>query len=197
MLTGSPLGKVLILLCLVLSVCFMPLKFWLYFIIWAFGAVAAVVRAVSKKTANLATGGFIFLGLLVSIVVSRFNLFDMHYFVTDAFIGALIAMSLFWLRCRDDIIIVSSNFHEFYASFSYSLYLVHYPILVIGISLLNKFGYPTFSMQLNFQALSIYIFMVFLCNITAYIFYLSFERHSLLLRRSLESAVTKLPLVRL
>jgi len=197
MLTGRPLGKVLILLSLVLCVCFMPLKFWFYFIIWVFGAVAAVVTAVSKKQANLATGGFFLLGLFISIVVSRFNLFDLHYSVTDAFIGAFIAFLLFWLRCRDDVIIVSSKFHEFYAGFSYSLYLIHYPILVIAISLLNKFGYPAFSVQLNFQTFIVYLCMVLFSNIVAYIFYFLFERHSLLLRRNLESALTRLPPVRL
>jgi peptidoglycan/LPS O-acetylase OafA/YrhL len=64
------------------------------------------------------------------------------------------------------------------AKFSYTLYLTHYPLL----GLLNYWGFPK-SEQVNATSVGFYLLQMLICLVAAYVLYLGFEKHTVVVKR--------------
>lgn len=70
-----------------------------------------------------------------------------------------------------------STFSKLIASYSYSLYLIHYSIIVY---------YKSFGYQVDFTGI---LFLFLVCNLFSYFFYILFEKRFYLLKRHLKNSL--------
>ena len=102
-----------------------------------------------------------------------------------------VAMGLFVrqvieLKPRHKLAVQFESFSSKMAKSSYTLYLTHFPL----IHLLQYFGLKP-SNSLNLHALMMFLFVVLLSLLNAYLFYWLFERHTQSVRQWLRSRVPK------
>ncbi len=86
---------------------------------------------------------------------------------------ALFIRQIILLKPRNHLIKIIDIAGSYLASFSYTLYLCHYPIL----QLLNYLGFPK-SQSINFNNILFFISSIIICLITSWIMYLLFEKHT-------------------
>lgn len=155
-------------------------SFWLYYfgfrgnglsVYWMIGSLLAVVY-------NLSNASFIipkwisinYLGLILLVILIR-SVFvrDMY----DVTIAMCVAVALYVLsHAKINIAQRRSflRFSKFIASYSYSLYLVHYSLIVY---------YENLGFTVDFVGI---IALYIICNLLSYVFYLLFERRFYLLK---------------
>jgi len=192
-LLGGWLRAIGIGLILLLAIVF-PVAMFLWMLIWWFG-VAAYFLMRSKipppKTWFAATC----FGL--SVVGSY--LFETHVhgapiflrFTVDAAVAAAYTLVL-WSVSRADASIPFARFHKWAAGFSYTMYLVHFPIfLFLGAAASQFLGWPILSSP-SWAAWGRIIVMICALYTIGYLFYLVTEKHTDRVRAVLKRGALKL-----
>jgi peptidoglycan/LPS O-acetylase OafA/YrhL len=151
-------------LVIIMGILLLPMKIWLWMIIWGLGVVAFHVEKSTLRKPPAWLGTLI---LLVVLVVCRFN--HNHdraveeavasQFIRDAFLGLAFAFSIVcWSNIERPI--TGTTVHAYLAGFSYSLYLIHVPIMVFLASALKQVGGFLYSRQPSLNAY-LYVLLLF------------------------------------
>jgi peptidoglycan/LPS O-acetylase OafA/YrhL len=146
-------------------------KFGIYFGIWLAGAGAAA----PPKPNRGAWAAPAFLALGAVVLVSRVARDTSTEVLFDIAIGAVGAVFL-WLKPTSSLL--KSHVHETLAGFSYSLYLIHYPLVVLAAGLVDSvwdINHATSGMGSTFIATCI---VVALIVATSWAFAQATERHT-------------------
>lgn len=161
--------------------------FWVYFGMWLIGVAAAVIRPPRLRIAIPALGLFV-AALLLRRYVDSVGL-DNQVLRTAMLYGVCIPIALVLLGLRGRPLPwaeVMAPFNKVMADFSYSLYLIHYPILILFVAALGAVtGLPGFAEGMSPTdplALAVYGAAIVLCFGVAWIFAQVFERRTGLVR---------------
>ncbi|WP_454762134.1 acyltransferase family protein [Caulobacter segnis] len=164
-----------------------------YFGIWLLGVVAARVDKNAVKMPVLASTVFFLATLFASrfVMVTKFAEHPAGLYLTDAVIGLSFTMLLISMRSAALQPPPFRQVHPFMASFSFSLYVVHYPVLIfLSAVLVARFGTGQ-SMDPNApQTWWIVVALFAIAIAVAFGFSLVTERHTDRLRLALSKPKT-------
>jgi peptidoglycan/LPS O-acetylase OafA/YrhL len=151
---------------------------------WFFGFLLAMAYNNEFKISHKLLGTFIASGVLCLIYI-RYSMLNSTVFY-DLGIGFLFSLFILVLMKSDNFLGSMtlnkniSSFSVFLASFSYSLYLIHFTLI--------DFFQQAFKIKFQFAEM---ILLFVLINILSYLFYLCFEKHHLKLRKRLKGILIK------
>jgi peptidoglycan/LPS O-acetylase OafA/YrhL len=155
------------------------LRFFFYFVIWSFGTV---VYAISAPI--LVWSVFFLLGLAGTLIVSRAGLLA-PWAANDFIVGLVTAAAIVWVEFAKIRLPSFLRFGKETAKWSFSLYAIHYPILVfLNVMSDNPHGFTMGSLGLDLA-------FVVPCLAFAFIFYLLFERHTEAVRTWVKNVATR------
>ena len=151
---------------------------------WLFGLVVAALFIFYPVALSRKTWLYLALGAILGFLFRVFGL--RLYEIYDVGGGLLIAASFYFLlNLNSDSQISYSKVREklgaffvFLSSYSYSLYLVHYSIIIFGSVLLR---------DLQFNPWLSVLILFLISNICSYLFYLTIERHHSVFRDRLKN----------
>jgi len=159
-------------------------KFLLYFLIWCIGLSVAFLNKKIIKNPILA------LILFISVLIlSRFNLITIQY-LSDLL--AAISFGIFLLSMKEvnnSFLCRTKKINSVLAGFSYSLYVLHYPLILFLVSAwVSIFDINNFSneYQPSGVGIVIYLSIMIIVLIIAYAFSLVTENNTALVRRWLK-----------
>ncbi len=164
-------------------VIFLPEKILLWMVIWLLGVFSYFL---AKKEIKFKV--FKYISVFVFIALLTVSRFDALYFVLDGVSGLYIDfLTDFLLGVSYGFVLIcfygvesyfSSSFNSFLASFSYSLYLVHFPFIVFVVAVLNQLFGVGFLLQPDYYSYLYFICLsVFLLLLSYFIYYIT-ERHT-------------------
>jgi len=116
-------------------VAFLPLEYLAYFVVWLMGVAAAVIRIPVRRALLWAAV------LVATMVNSRVGMGTMY--VRDLFIGFACALLICAVKNGCGFSSAFAEIHQRLSGFSYSVYLIHFPLLVFFLSVLNQCGLST------------------------------------------------------
>jgi len=156
----------------------------LCFPMWILGVFLLNQKCLNKCHIGIIASGAIF---ILTIALSRSHLIDNLFFVRDTAIAIGLFLVLVSLRNTTWKIAIAPNFGRFMASFSFSLYLIHWPLLKIIRKLMWDNGIYVNLLPDSAYAIFTYLGVCLSCLVSAYVFSLVTERNtghlrSLLLR---------------
>jgi peptidoglycan/LPS O-acetylase OafA/YrhL len=155
------------------------LKFFFYFLIWSLGTV---VYALSAPV--LVWSVFFLLGLAGILIVSGAGLLA-PWAANDFIIGLVTAAAIVWIEFAKIRLPSFFRFGKETAKWSFSLYAIHYPILVfLNVMSNNPHDFTMGSLGLD-------IAFIVQCLALAFIFYLLFERHTDAVRTWVKNVATR------
>ena len=180
--------KITVLLCLFILIFlyFFRLEFILLLGYWLVGVFAGAI-----KPNNIIKPIYAFLLVLSALVFSRFFINSSSSSLEVVIINYMVAISygLLILSMRGkkmNYLIKFASLNKFLASFSFSLYLLHFPLMLFLLAVLSNFQYfsqiafgysPTDSLGLG-----IYFLLIILICLFSYIFSLFTEKKTYLVR---------------
>jgi peptidoglycan/LPS O-acetylase OafA/YrhL len=172
--------------CGVLFVCiiiFLPYKILLWMLVWLLGVLSYYYGKSDLPKLNLFVSLALFMiGLIISRICAHFNVDNVIsrlYFdlTVDMFLGVFFAV--FLASCyKLEKPLVLSYLHARLASFSYSLYLVHFPAMVLIIAIFNKIFRVGILLQPDQSSILYFVFVVVVLYLYAYLFSLLTEKHT-------------------
>lgn len=112
------------------------------FVLWSIGALAAAVPQTLKPRVRLGIAGFLGALLLFRLVMRSHHMdqFDLRV-GSDLVVALALGYLLYSLRLQPEARPrVRSRFHESLSAFSYSLYAVHTPVLMLVCAALERFS---------------------------------------------------------
>ena len=181
---NKPTFKFICLIVFILLLMFLPLKIILYFLIWLCGSLIFLFRNISFiyiKTHLIISVTL----LLISIFALKINFLNLNNFILELFI--IISFSYFilvFLKLKSKIL--TSIFFKKLSDLSYSLYLFHFPLVLLLSSYIgnNKF-------DLNFLNFLLFIVVTILIIFIVYLFWFLFERNTNSIKRILKKVFEK------
>jgi peptidoglycan/LPS O-acetylase OafA/YrhL len=168
-------GILLLAICLLLD-----FKILLYFSIWIMGALTSLHKKSLFK--SIIIPGFLMLGSLVIYRLVNHNVFFKE-FAVDFLLGIALCSLLHYFYTNDNVSLPSwirriPNVKL--ADFSYTLYLVHYPLLIFVSSFLftslgESYGY---NLEVSIKNMTYFIAVIALIYMYAYVNYFLFEKQT-------------------
>ena len=146
-------------------------------IYWFFGFLVALIN--SRFDLKLKKNQYTLI-IVLHIIILLYRMIQYHS-IYDVGVALIFSSFLFFLlnyqEGNNKVLNskVFSKLSDFFASYSYSLYLVHYSLIIIFKQLFKE--------NLN---VSHFVLIFILVNITAYLFYLIFEKNNYKLRTRLK-----------
>jgi len=162
----------LVIIFFLLIFTLLPIGIKKYFIIWLIGAS---INFIKKPIFNSFYIPFSVFAIMFILSSSYFNLpiIGFIYYSIMALFLALTINSLLFVNIQPNYQI--KKISSFFANFSYSLYLVHYPFLILlSVSLPKIFGVNI----LSFKEFYIFLIILFSAYLISYIFYYFTERNT-------------------
>ncbi len=157
------------------------LKFVFYFAIWMFGTA---VYAVSAPV--LAWSAVLVLGVAGTLVGAHAGLLA-SWAANDLLVGLVTAAAIVGIEFTKVRLPSFLAFGKETAKWSFSLYAIHWPILVFLVVMSgNPYGFTMGRLGLNAAFIG-------LCLVSAFVFYLLFERHTESVRTWTKQVTTRRP----
>ena len=179
---------------IVLMAFLFPVAMFLWMLIWILGVVAHFLVRSKIRPPNLwiaaATFGMAVLGSY---------LFETHVhgapmlqrLAVDSAVGSTYALVL-WSASRADVSIPFPGFHKWAAGFSYTMYLVHFPVFLFLGAAANQFlEWPILSSP-SWVVCGRVIAMICALYAFGYLFYLATEKHTDRVRAILKKGAVRL-----
>lgn len=177
------INKYIFIVLISLFLIFLPLKLLMYFSIWLLGLLSYVWLIKDYKIPSYKiTTIFLFLCLTYSRLshdVSSFSGNEVLFFEYKRDLILAFSFCLFFISLKNlNILLVFSKQSKFLSGFSYSMYLIHFPVMIF----ISSFLYQIFGLQVrmepNFWGYSYFIFMSVLLFLSSLAFWYFFERHT-------------------
>lgn len=139
---------------------FMPFDICLYLLIWMMGLIPYFVKKQSRWLKYVSV--IAILGLLISNRLLNIGTFS------DFALALFIALCI---STYDNAAKVSrsKNKHQFLASFSYSLYLIHYPLQLLVLVIINEYITPAIKIAPSITTFMIYGACLLICYLLSYL----------------------------
>lgn len=162
--------KVVYALLFVLISLFVGKQIMMYFVIWLLGAAIALIKP--KKLKSTVKNYSIFvIGLVVALLSTKglyifysksFNWQNPHY-IPDISVGICFAFLIYWITVlfNEENKITKYNLSKKLAGFSYTLYLVHYPLLYIWRAMITSDSW-TYTVQETYYVKLGYVLLIML-----------------------------------
>lgn len=158
-------------------------------LVWCAGAAVAIglqmglVRRFDTPALIAATG--VFLGAMLA---ARFGaLSSLGAMGSDLVIGIATALFVMATAHRAQLPQRLARFAFFTSEYSYTAYLVHFPILMILAALFFEGTQVT----LSFSSLAVFCGIYLGVNVVAYLFYLAFEAHTVKVQRAIATKMNR------
>lgn len=162
----------------------LPAKLLLYMLVWGTGAWAATLDPKRLKLSpfaacvlfvSLLAGSRLF-HILLDGYTDRLPGSMVIRFMPNLLLAAGFSLLIISLRGKTFTGIRSFAFHKFMADFSYTVYLMHVPLLVLITAILSSnYGVP-FSVEPTFKVLLLLAVLILLIYVALYLFSLLTER---------------------
>lgn len=128
---------------------FIGQKMSIYFIVWLCGVLLLFMPRLTtrSKLVRLLTICFVLITFMMSILLVRFH--TVHPIVGDLILAVSFTL-LLWVVLNSKINLANSlsKLSKVLADFSYTLYLVHFPVIIFISALFRHFGFSKFSNDL-------------------------------------------------
>jgi len=188
--------KGIALVICVLAFYFLGIKFLILFGYWVIGVLAGIYNK-RILLSPLVSAAIFFLILIISraylggTTPSSSLIILKNYFVAAAF--AVLILSI--RRKEISFFKRTKSFNKFFADFSYSLYLIHFPSMLFFLALLSYFGVfsgiesgyrPT-----SLEGIGIYFLVIILVYFSAYIFSIFTEKKTHIVKSNLKKTLEK------
>jgi len=178
---------------LLLMVLLLPSDVLLWGTIWLLGAAVAIVG--TRYRAGIPTSAALVLFAVV-LALSRYShttdidrlLSPFQKYLVDLAVGVAFGL-LIWSTTTSKLLIKFQAINSRLADFSYSLYLVHFPLMIFVVALLYQTFGIQFSRQPDWIAYVYFIGLSFFIYAIAWQFANLFERRTPLVRRWLEQSI--------
>ena len=158
---------------------------------WLIGVFAGIM----KPSMNIKPI-YAFLVVSSSLIFSRFYISSSSSWIDLTATNYFVAMSygLLILSIRNKDILIFRKFakiNKFLASFSFSLYLIHFPLMLFLLSVLNQFQFFS-EIAVGFSPTSqkgiiLYVLLIFIICLISYIFSLFTEKKTFIVRNWMKS----------
>ncbi|MFT7264937.1 MAG: peptidoglycan/LPS O-acetylase OafA/YrhL [Halioglobus sp.] len=176
---------------MLIAVVYLPMNILLHGLIWAAGAVLAYVvqterlPVLPRKLTVLA--GIAFAAALLTV---RFGLLaDFGNLTNDALVAATLIFVLMTVVNRAGLPSWLARFSAFIADYSYTIYLIHFPIVM----LIAAVGFSGRQFTLTMPTFALFCAILAALNLFAYLFYRMFESHTPKAQRWIASTFGELP----
>lgn len=107
---------------------------FLYFLVLLLGMTPWYI---TKKT-NIFYSTFFLILLIIVSTITRFHYIKIEYF-SDILFAIILIGFIISIKNNDKSIVLFKKANHIMADFSYSLYLIHFPLLLLSIAILNKY----------------------------------------------------------
>lgn len=142
----------------------------LYMFIWLIGIIPSIV--ILKNYTNSFTKILSIIIFVILIIISRIHILPIilcDFMIAISFVFLLINLGDYKLKYQ--------KIHKSLSDMSYSNYLIHFPLLIIFISFLQKIDFIKVNqLQPNIYEFLLFILIIFIISICTFIFNLLFEK---------------------
>ena len=168
------INKKVILFTILLSISLiLNIKIVLYFTIWLIGVSLWYINFKFQKLYILLAIVF----FVIWLIISRIHLLSNNFL--EDFILALSIGSLILIIKNNNISFIKFNkLNDFFSKFSYSLYVVHFPIIIFIVSILNETFYIDIQHSPSITRLLYFISILITIYLLAYTFYYFTEKNT-------------------
>lgn len=174
--------KIMSIICFLILLSVLNFNIILYAGIWFMGMAATKIKLNVPKYTVLGISLFV----LLLFFISKIRLFSLEPFYYDIFIGLAIAilLSVNWKSEQHTFRLKATN--KKLADFSYTLYLFHFPFVLLLISILNSCHIDVIKKQPVFSTYIIFTFFIIAVYFYSYLMSLVFEKNTYKIRNRLE-----------
>lgn len=159
-------GKKIIIIFTISIIAFtLNYNIFLYFLIWLLGMTPWYI---AKKINTLYSIFFLILLILVS-TISRLHYIKVEYY-SDILFAIILVGFIISVKNNDKSIVIFTKVNQIMADFSYSLYLIHFPLLLLGIAILNKYLGIDIQSDPSLERMAIFLLIIFSIYVFSYIF---------------------------
>ncbi len=186
-ITGSIKFRIISIFVFLLCLIILPFNLLLWGVVWLLGVATALFASVCKRRPPLWIALFI---AAITIPAPRISFLtgNLHPFLIDM-ITAVGFSILLLSACRQNGIFTRLGLlNTKFADFSYSLYLFHFPILIISMGVLSSVFEMNLLVQPTLKNVGISLIVLFIVIGAAYGFSLFTEKNTARVRRWLERA---------
>lgn len=153
----------------------------LYASIWFLGMLATKIKLQASKYSILGIGFLV----VLSFFISRTRLWSLEPFYYDLFIAFAITILLFVDLKGEQRTLPFKTTNKQLADFSYTLYLFHFPFVLLGISIFNSW-YNIINKQPTLSIYLVFTFFIIASYFYTYLMSLVFEKNTRKIRKRLE-----------
>jgi peptidoglycan/LPS O-acetylase OafA/YrhL len=181
---GTKRTKFILLMVSFLLAIFLPVHILDYFLVWLIGVGITLAKKVSPKFTVPAIG--VFLAILAAL---RFVLIS--NFWSDLLIGVAfgITMISFMGNSAPVARLKIKKFHEKMSGFSYSLYALHFPMILLTLAVMNKVFKVGFGHQPSLKIFPLYISVLLAVYCYSYLVSRVTEENTPIIRKWLRQIV--------
>lgn len=173
-------NKIFYILIIILSFLILNKQIFLYFSIWLMGVAIWYLENKIKVNTRIALIFFIF-----SLLISRIHIIS-YQFISDLFVATSICFMILSFQSKSLKFMQFYNLNKIFSNFSYSLYVIHFPILIFILSFLHdKFSFK-FSVEPNINYLVYFIIILVLIYTLAYLFFILTEKNTKKIQKRLQ-----------
>jgi peptidoglycan/LPS O-acetylase OafA/YrhL len=167
LLLANKYSKILFFL-IVACFIFLNLSLLEYSLLWLIGTI---IYQVNVKFTTTSLSVFLF---LCTLIASRM----IHGFYIDFILAISVAMLINTVSHADKKLDLFVRSNKFLANFSYSLYLFHFPFIVLLISIFHVNQIDIVLLYPGFSAFGIYLFILAFVYAFSFVMYLLFEKNT-------------------
>ncbi|MCA9886949.1 MAG: acyltransferase family protein, partial [Anaerolineae bacterium] len=152
---------------IIVLILFLPNKIVLYFTLWLLGVVIAFIHRSLVKPRILSFGLF-----FASLLFARFGIFP-GWFFSDLVVASTFALTINALVNAESRVVKNqrvNKLNQTLSGFSYSLYAIHYPIMVLMITAIEDLRGNAFSQQPSLSVYLLYVLLISVVYVIAFFF---------------------------
>ena len=159
--------KILFLL-LVIGLFFLNQSIVEYSLLWLIGALTFQLK---RKLLHI---------YIAILILSTFLVISRIYsgFYIDVLVGLSIALLINSSTFSNSRIDLFARFNSVFAEFSYSLYLLHFPLIVLMISIAHFYKVNLLLLDPSFTSFGVWFSLLFVVYVYSFVMYMIFEKNS-------------------
>jgi len=176
----TSINKIFYFAIIILSFLILNKQIFLYFLIWLMGVAIWYIKDKIKINIRITLIFFIF-----SLLLSRIHVISYH-FISDLFVATSVCFMILSFQSKSLKFMQFYNLNKIFSNFSYSLYVIHFPIIIFLLSFLHDNFSFKFSVEPNINYLGYFIVILVLIYTLAYLFFILTEKNTKKIQKRLQ-----------